>query len=238
MMKKFQAFSVASEQDIKDSWAELSVTDDSLVYGGQYQKKTLREHPQLVAFNSHCCQVQHYSFTIKKCGLSSYTLCKLVCMAKQDFEQLSYLPESTPGEDGYYQNSLKVYGTPTSEEHRPSLQSHKRRQKSLPFTVSVQHVRNPDTMIQCEECEMWMLVYSKYKLTGTKRQTLQSRLKNYTYTCGAQMSNLGLEGHIDGDNVCVCSIQCHEPLERLHFSVGQYDIICILCCSKVTKGNI
>ena len=30
-------------------------------------------------------------------------------------------------------------------------------QKSLPFSVSVQHVKNADTMVQCEECEMWSI---------------------------------------------------------------------------------
>lgn len=172
-------FECASEQDL---WAELSAVDEFLAYGGQYQKKTLCEHPQLVAFISHCCQVLHYSFTIKKCGLPSCTICNPVRMARQDFEKLSYLPDPVPGEDGHYHNFSTVYGTSTSEEHRPSLQRHKSRQKSLPFSVSVQHVKNAHTMIQCEECEMWRLVYSKYKLTATERQTLQSRLEDYTYT--------------------------------------------------------
>ena len=230
--KKFQVFSAASEQEIKDLWAELSAVDELLEYGGQYQKKILRDHPQLVAFISHCCQVRHYSFTVKKCGVSSCTRCKPVHMARRDFEKLSYLPDPIPGEDGHYQRFSTVYGTSTSEEHRPSLQSQKSKQKSLPFPVSVQHVRNADTMIQCEECEVWRLVYSKYKLTATERQTLQSRLEDYTYTCGAKLSDLGLEGRLGSDNLCVRSIRCYEPLEKLYFSAGQYELICIFCCSN------
>ena len=72
--EKFQMFSATSEQEIKDLWADLSAVDESLVYGRQYQKKTLWENPQLVIFIGHCCQVQHYSFTIKKCGVPSCSI--------------------------------------------------------------------------------------------------------------------------------------------------------------------
>ena len=55
-----------------------------------------------------------------------------------------------PGEDGHYRPFIEVYGTSMTEEHRPSLQTRKGRQKSLPFSASVQHVKNVDMMIQCE----------------------------------------------------------------------------------------
>ena len=137
-------------------------------------------------------------------------------MAKQEFEKLSYLSDPIPGEDGHYKSFLEVYGTPTTEEHRPSLQSRKGKLKSFPFSFSVQQVKNADTMIQCEECEMWKLVYSKYKLTAAEKQTLQS----YTYTCGTHLSDLGSEGCLDGNNVCVRSLRYYEPVEKLLFLVG------------------
>ena len=87
-----------------------------------------------------------------------------------------------------------VYNTVTSEEHRPSLQNHPVRQKTLPFVASVQHAKNTNLMVQCEECEMWCLVYSKYKLTKAELTELSTAINDYTYTCGASLSDLGLPG--------------------------------------------
>ena len=50
---------------------------------------------------------------------------------------------------------------------------------------------------------MWHLVYSKYKLSAQERQTLDNALEDYTYSCGAQLSELGLEGRLGDDTVCI-----------------------------------
>ena len=81
-------------------------------------------------------------------------------MPTELFDQLHCLSDPIPGPDGHYKPFFEVYGTSTTEEFRPSLQVKKSKQKTLPFTASVQHVRNVNVMIQCEECEMWQLVYS------------------------------------------------------------------------------
>ena len=50
-------------------------------------------------------------------------------------------------------------------------------------------------MIQCEECEMWQLLYCKRKLAARdrERQVLQQALDSVTYNaCGAQMQDLEL----------------------------------------------
>lgn len=123
-------------------------------------------------------------------------------MARETFDKLSYLPDPVPGEDGHYRPFIEVYGTSTTEEHSPSLQTQKGRQKSLPFSASVQHAKNVDMMIQCE---MWRLVYSKYKLTTEERQTVDKALEDYTYTCGAQLADIGLEGRLGSDHLCTRS---------------------------------
>ena len=143
-----------------------------------------------------------------------------------------YLPDPVPEQDGHYLSFAEVYSSPTTEEHRPSLQARKGRQKSLPFVASVQHVKNANCMIQCEECQMWRLVYSKYKLSAQERQTLDNALEDYVYSCGAQLSELGLEGRLGDDTVCVRDIRCYEPVEKLYYSVGTYELICIFCCSS------
>ena len=69
-----------------------------------------------------------------------------------------------PGEDGHYKAFPDVFGSDASEEFRRSQVSKKA--KTLPFYASVQHVKNSQLMVQCEECNMWRLVFSKYKHTS------------------------------------------------------------------------
>ena len=74
----------------------------------------------------------------------------------------------------------------------------------MPFFPSVQHVKNAVIMVQSEECEMWRLVYSNYKLTTAKRAMLNKVLKEFTFPCGAVLSDLELgEERLVSDNVFV-----------------------------------
>lgn len=57
-------------------------------------------------------------------------------------------------------------------------------------------------MIQCEECQMWHLVY---KLSAQERHTLEKALEPI-YSCGAQLSEFGLDGHLGGDTACMQDI--------------------------------
>ena len=140
-------------------------------------------------------------------------------MPRELFVLLHHLPDPVPGEEGHYKPFSEVFGTFTTEEYRPSLQVKKSKQKYLPFAASVQHVKNVNVMIQCEECEMWRLVYSKFKLTVDEKKTLQSSLDEFTYTCGAQLDDLCLDGRLK-EGVAMRIIQCHQPVEKLHYSVG------------------
>ena len=127
--------------------------DKSLEFDGKHRKKDLKYFPSLVQFLSHCCQVRHYSFTIKKCGVSSCRLCKPVRMAQEKLDALSVLLDRVPGEEGHYRTFHEVYGIPTSEQFRPSLQC-RSKQRCMPFSPSIQHFKkNVDIMVQCEECE-------------------------------------------------------------------------------------
>ena len=231
--KPFSVFTAASESDMKELWLELEQIDQTLLFNEKHRKKDLPNFPQLVQFLSHCCQVRHYSFTIKKCGVSSCSLCRPVRMPREAFDTLSFLPDPVPGEEGHYRPFDDVFGTPTSEEFRPSLQTSKSKQRTMPFSPSVQHVKNADIVVQCEECEMWRLVYSKYKLTTAERATLNQALEEFTFTCGAVLSDLELgEERLDGEHVFVRGLRCYEPLEKLYYSVGTYELICIYCCSS------
>jgi len=119
-----------------------------------------------------------------------------------------------------------VFGAETSEEHRPSLKQQKARSKSLPFYASIQHVKNAQLMLQCEECNMWRLIYSKHKLSRSQRTQLQQVLGDYTYTCGAKLVELNLGNSFK--EVEVWDHLCGDPAEKLYYSAG-FEPICVYC---------
>ena len=227
--QKFSMFTPANENDLMQMWSVLQSVDPSLEYGKVYRQESLKDLSKLDAFISHCCCSRHYSFTIKKCGEESCTMCKPVRMPLDVFKSISYLPDPVPGEDGHYLPFSEVYGTNTTEQHRPSLQAKRGKQKTLPFAASIQHVKNVDILVQCEECQMWRLLYSKHKLTSTNKKALQQALDGVTYTCGAQIGDLEL-GEKFAD-VYARQIRCYEPVEKLYYSAGKYEPICIYCSS-------
>ena len=77
------------------------------------------------------------------------------------------------------------------------------------------------------QCDMWSIVYSKYKLTAQEKKELNTVLGDYTYTCGTTLADLQLTGRL-GD-VCVRVLNCYEPLEKLYYSLNK-EPLCIYCC--------
>ena len=67
-----------------------------------------------------------------------------------------------------------------------------RRKKTLSFSPSKQHVLNVDTMVQCEECNMWRLLFSRRKLSVRDKKQLQDILADTAYTCGATLEKIDL----------------------------------------------
>lgn len=227
--KKFKMFTAANDEKLRELWSELHTIDPTLEYGKVYRQASLKELAGLATFLQHCCCSRHYCFSIKKCGDPVCTICKPVRMPKESFEKLHHLPDPVPGEDGHYTSFTELYGKFTSEEHRPSKQGRKGKQKTLPFSASVQHVKNVDVMVMCEECEMWRLLYSQHKLNNPERLALQAALSDVTYTCGAQIQDLQLSGKLA--EVYARDVRCYEPIEKLYYSVGRYELICIYCAS-------
>jgi hypothetical protein len=86
-------------------------------------------------------------------------------MSMEVFSTIHFLPDPIPSDDDHYNSFLDVYGQKTSEEHRPSLQATRKNAKqSIGFTPSQQHVQNVGLLVQCEECDMWRLLFCKHKL--------------------------------------------------------------------------
>ena len=120
-----------------------------------------------------------------------------------------------------------VLSKETSEEHRPSFKKpNSIRKKSLPFYASVQHVKNAQLMVQCEECNMWQLVFSKHKLNATQRQRLQVILEWHSYSCGAKLSEPELGSELK--DVEIRDHACGDTIKNLYYSAG-LEPICIYC---------
>ena len=95
-----------------------------------------------------------------------------------------------PGEDGHYKKFSEVFRTATVENHRPSLQNITK--KRLPFYPSVQHVKNRNMMLLCDECGMWRLIYATKKLTSTEKIVLNKVLDGMSFSCGADLQEADL----------------------------------------------
>ncbi len=151
--KKFEGFCPASSSDIDELWAQLQETVDSTITPDVSMTKAVaKRKPDLTRFIEHCCVRRHYFFVVKKCGSTVCTTCNPPRLPPEVFSTLHSLPDPVPGEDGHYKPFGDVFGTKTNESHRPSLQKKAQRRKTLPFTASVQHVKNIDLMLQCDEC--------------------------------------------------------------------------------------
>ena len=90
-------------------------------------------------------------------------------------------------------------------------------------------VSNTGLLVQCEECEMWHLVYASRKLSSTDKRKLNKCLEEHTFTCGSNLSDLNLTDNLS--SVCVRDLNCYDPVEKLYYSVKNYEAICIYCSS-------
>ena len=118
-----------------------------------------------------------------------------------------------------------MFGSETNEGHRPSLQK-KKVNNSLPFYASAQHVKNSQMMLQCDECGMWRIIYSKYKMNKDKRLELTAILDQFSYSCGSRLADLQLPDaykYVEvKDHICV------DPIEKLYYA-AKFDPICVYC---------
>ena len=84
-------------------------------------------------------------------------------------------------------------------------------------------------MLQCDECGMWRLLYSKLKLTKKERADLEVALEDVSFSCGASLQYLQLPGRLD--NVYARELSCGEPIEKLYYSAIY--TICVYCACDV-----
>ena len=73
------------------------------------------------------------TFQIKKCGSLTCNICKPPHLLQAVFEQIKFLPDPMPGEEGHYEPFSEVYGATTTEEHCPSSTKKPKHRKTAIF---------------------------------------------------------------------------------------------------------
>ena len=217
----FDMYEAATENENHEFWS-VQLLIDSTLTTCTTTKKLLKTKTAMCEFIKHCCKVRLYSFQIKKCGQPSCAICKPVYLDSNVFEALSFLPDPIPENDRHYKSFSDVYGQTTSEQHRPSLT--KKPKQKIGFTPSQQHVKNVGTLIQCEKCDKWRLMFCSHKLSHQEVLTLTKCFNNVSYTYGVLFSDLNLPGRLK--TVFVKDHACVDPIEKLYYSCGFEPMYC------------
>ena len=116
------------------------------------------------------------------------------------YVDLYTLPNPSIGEDGHYKDFQTVIKTDTSKSYAPSELT-KNSKANLGFNVTQQHAKNTGTVIQCDECSMWCLIFSKKKLSPQGKADLARLLDNISYTCGATFDEINLPESLN--TICI-----------------------------------
>lgn len=137
------------------------------------------------------------------------------------FAKLWHLPDPIPGNDDHYKPFGEVFSTRTMEDYCPSKA--KSKWKTLPLHPSVQHVRNTQMMLLCEECSVRRLIYSKQKLKQVEKTNLLQALNGMSFSCGAQLQDANILEHLKY-TVFICQMACEQPVEKLYYFAESEDI--------------
>ena len=125
-------------------------------------------------------------------------------------------------DDRHFKSFEEIHGTDTSENDRPSLKRGK--ESYLPFYPSVQHAKNSGTMLCCDECGMWRLIYALKKLKAQEKQLLEHALDGLCFSCGSLLQDAELPEGLQ-DVVFVRSMNCGKRIKALYCSAHYVFIV-------------
>ena len=145
--ESFSVFTAAYESNMKELWIKL--TRIWYMIGNTGKKSS--ELSCFVKFLSHCCQVRHYLFTIKK---HCYFSCLLCRPAQETFNSLFLLPDPISREKVITVCMMMYPEHQPQKSLGPACKLLRSKQTTMPFSLGVQNLKNADTMIQCEQCKM------------------------------------------------------------------------------------
>ena len=231
----FEVFHAASSAELDSFWNHILRIDTRLTRQDS-SKAILEERPGLKFFLQHCCQERAYSFSIKKCGEATCSICTPPRLPPEIFSSLHHLPDPVPDSTGeHYKNFEDLYGTFTTEKFRPTLLKGSKKSHGLPFQPNAQFARNVCVTIQCCECLKPRVLYSQRKLKYPEEVLLQNLLCDVMYSCGSQLSDLVCDdtppSHRDLlQRVFVLgNLTCSAQVETAYYSSQVFENICVHC---------
>ncbi len=157
------------------------------------------------------CKRRHYMFSVMKCTDISCLVCKPPRLPEDVF-QFTY-PVLVPNGD-CYKDFAAVYGTETSEQHKPSSKDNSgTKSHGMPFSPSAQCAKNVGTVIQCSECLKWRLMYTKSALKRNHKSELENILLEVLCVCGDSLADV----ECDDDSVLnviytKTNLSCNSPI--------------------------
>ena len=223
----FSFFVPATNEEIKSLWGNIKLIDNSLEKDDTTKLRIQGKKQFLDFLNSHC-KIRHYMFSVKKCGRFDCSICKIPRLPSDIFCNIHHLPDPI-SEGAKYKDFEDLYGSKTSEEHRPSLSCHGAKQHGMPFPPSAQYAKNVKVLLQCGECLKWRVLYSKHSLKKQQREELEILVENIEYSCGSVFTDIeGEEDSIQRSVFVKGNLTCNAPIEIPYFTAG-YTPICYYC---------
>ena len=229
---KFKTFEAASEQEIDELWSSILNVDDTIT-PETTTKVQVEKQEKFQDFLRDHCKVRHYMFSVKKC-VDPSCICKPPRLSREQFDSLHHLPDPVPDGD-HYKKFENLYGSTTTEQHRPSLQECKGK-CGMPFTPTAQYANNVKLVLQCHECEKWRLViYCNCRLSPKEKSELSEILESVQYSCGCALQDIEHDDESILQKVFTrANLTCLSPIEIPYYSTNAHEPLCFHCGSEGT----
>ena len=239
--KPFRVFEAASKHQMEGLWNVVGDMDPNLDIN--MKKKDLNKCPILKAFFEHCCHIRQYSFSIKKCGKQDCSICRTPRLPQDVFSTLAFLPDPVPDPDNeeHYKKFDDLYGTHTSEKHRPSLKDGSKQSHGMPFSPSGQTAANVGELILCSECLRPRVMYSQRKLSHHDVRVLLTSIEHVLYICGSKLCNVEVvlapsdpssAADVLSRVFVHANLCCRDDMEVLFYSSECFALLCSHCACK------
>ena len=169
--KNFRCFSAASTHEMEGLFDHLHDIEPNLT-ASHRSKECISKLSGLKQFIDHCCHIRKYVFSVKKCGKQDCSICSPPRLPPEIFSQLFHLPDPVPASSDHYKPFEEVYGTHTTEKHRPSFSESRKSGHGIPFSPNAQTARK---LIMCTECLKPRVLYAQRKLSHNDEAFLQQK---------------------------------------------------------------
>ncbi|KAI8484568.1 hypothetical protein Bbelb_376750 [Branchiostoma belcheri] len=177
----FSTVDPATDDEVEEMW-NLILLIDQTVTKEDTTKVKMQAKKNLAGFMQHCCISRHYFFSIKKCGNSACKYCKKPRLPPEMFSRLKNFPDPVIDASGeHFKQFHEVYGTDTSENHRPSLNASRTTGHGMPFNPSAEKTRG---IVMCLDCRRPRTIHSLKALTTKQKTQLDGLKEESMYTCG------------------------------------------------------